>query len=137
MKTAESSRGSAVGDLDNDGALEVVITNLEARPSLLKNFGPKGNWLLVQCIGTKANRDAIGARVHVYTGGRTLSSEVQTGTSYLSQNDSRQHFGMGASDRYDRIEVAWPGGAREAFPSGAANRVVTLKQGSGKPVSAL
>ena len=131
--TAEqSSRGSAAGDLDNDGAQEIVISNLEAAPSLLKNFGPKGNWLLVQCTGTKANRDAVGARVYVYASGRTLSSEVQTGTSYLSHSDSRQHFGLGASDRYDRIEVAWPGGARETFPGGTANRIVTLKQGTGK-----
>jgi hypothetical protein len=129
-----SSRGSAVGDLDNDGALEVVISNLEAAPSLLKNFGPKGNWLLVQCSGATANRDAIGARVYVYAGGRTLSSEVQTGTSYLSQSDSRQHFGLGKQDKYDRIEVLWPGGAREQFAGGRANRIVTLKQGSGSPV---
>lgn len=129
-----SSRGSATGDLDNDGSLEVVIINLESSPSLLKNFGKKGNWLLVQCTGTTANRDAVGARIFVHTGKRTLSSEVQTGTSYLSQSDSRQHFGLGDADRYDRIEVLWPGGSREVFEGGPANRIVALKQGSGKPV---
>ena len=124
-----SSRGAAVGDLDNDGALEVVIVNLDAPPSLLKNFGSKGNWLLVQCTGATANRDAVGARVYVYVDGRKLSSEVQTGTSYLSQNDPRQHFGLGTSQKYDRIEVVWPGGKREVFKGGAANRLVKLKQG--------
>ena len=65
-----SSRGSAIGDLDNDGSLEVVIHNMGARPSLLKNFGPKKHWLLVQCVGVKCNRDAVGARAYVYTGTR-------------------------------------------------------------------
>ena len=126
-----SSRGSAAGDLDNDGSLEVVVSNMGARPSLLKNFGPKQNWLLVQCVGTKSNRDAIGARTYVYAGGRRLSGEVQTGASFLSQNDSRLHYGLAADARYDRIEVQWPGGARETFPGGAANRIIVVKQGSG------
>ena len=127
-----SSRGSAAGDLDNDGALEVVISNMGARPSLLKNYGPRKNWLLVECAGVKCNRDAIGARVTVHAGGRKLSSEVQTGSSYLSQNDPRLHFGLDRAAAYDRIEVQWPGGTRETFPGGAANRMVKLKQGTGR-----
>ncbi len=130
----KSSRGSAVGDLDNDGALEVVINNMGERPSLLKNFGPRKNWLLVACTGTKSNRDAVGARVFVYAGGRKISGEIQTGTSFLSQNDPRLHFGLADDTRYDRIVVQWPGGAREVFPGGPANRIVALKQGGGTPV---
>jgi hypothetical protein len=126
-----ASRGSAVADLDNDGALEIVISNLGDRPSLLKNFGEKKNWLIVSCIGTKANRDAIGARVWVHVGGRRLSGEIQTGSSYLSQSDIRQHYGLGAAASYDRIEVLWPGGEREMFPGGQANRIVTVKQAGG------
>ncbi len=129
-----SSRGSAAGDLDNDGSLEIVISNLGARPSLLKNFGPRKNWLLVKLTGAKANRDAVGARVYVYAGDRRLSGEVQTGTSYLSQNDSRLHFGLADAAAYDRIEVLWPGGAREVFAGGKANRIVTLKEGAGRAV---
>lgn len=128
LREAWSSRGSAVGDLDNDGSLEVVIGNLGARPSLLKNFGHKQNWLLIECTGTKSNRDAIGARVYVYTANRRLSGEIQTGSGFLSQNDSRLHYGLGASERYDRVEVQWPGGAREIFPGGPANKLITLKQ---------
>jgi hypothetical protein len=129
-----SSRGSAAGDLDNDGSLEVVVNNMGERPSLLKNFGPKKNWLLVQPVGVKCNRDAVGARVYVYVGARRISGEVQTGSSYLSQNDPRLHFGLAGDLRYERIEVQWPGGQREAFAGGAANRIVVLKQGAGAPL---
>ena len=131
IREAQSSRGSAAGDLDNDGSLEVVIANMGTRPSLLKNFGAKHNWLLVQCAGTTANRDAIGARVQVFAGGRRLSGEVQSGSGFISQNDSRVHVGLGAAATYDRIEVRWPGGARESFPGGTANRIVTVTQGGG------
>jgi hypothetical protein len=130
-----SSRGAAVGDLDNDGSLEVVVSNMGERPSLLKNYGPKKSWLLVNCVGTKCNRDAVGARVYVYAGGRRFSGEIQTGTSFISQNDPRLHFGLDAAQSYDRIEVQWPGGERERFPGGKANRIITLKQGGGSPVS--
>ena len=126
-----ASRGSASGDLDNDGTLEVVIANLGERPSLLKNYGRVMNWLSVRCRGVECNRDAIGARVYVYLPGRSLSGEVQTGTSFLSQNDPRQHFGLGSDTRYQRIEVQWPGGKRETFPGGEANRIIELTQGDG------
>jgi hypothetical protein len=130
------SRGSAVGDLDNDGSLEVVINNMDGRPSLLKNYGTKKNWLLIQCVGVKANHDAIGARVYVYVGDRKISGEIQTGTSFLSQNDPRVHIGLADDATYQRIEVQWPGGAREAFPGGKANQILVLTEGTGTAVSA-
>jgi hypothetical protein len=126
-----SSRGSAAGDLDNDGSIEIIVSNLDARPSLLKNFGTHKNWLLVKAIGTTVNRDAIGARVTVFVGNRHLSGEVQSGTSYISQDDARLHFGLANDAAYDRIEVLWPGGARETFPGGKANTIVTVTQGKG------
>ena len=129
-----ASRGMAAGDLDNDGSLEVVIDNLDSTPSLLKNFGTKKNWLLVRLVGVQCNRDAIGARAYVYVKGRRISGEVQSGTSFLSQNDPRLHIGLGDDPTYDRIEVQWPGGTREVFPGGKANQILTLKQGSGSPV---
>jgi enediyne biosynthesis protein E4 len=125
------SRGSAVGDLDNDGSLEVVINNMGSRPSLLKNFGTKKNWLLLRLAGVTCNRDAIGARVYVYVDSRRISGEIQTGSSFLSQNDSRVHIGLADDASYERIEVQWPGGGREVFPGGKANQIVTLKQGAG------
>jgi hypothetical protein len=130
-----SSRGAAAGDLDNDGSLEVVVVNLGERPSLLRNFGSKKNWLMVECAGTKANRDAVGARVSVHVNGRRISGEVQTGTSYISQNDPRLHFGLGDDLEFQRIIVEWPGGPRESFPGGKANRLVTVKQGGGRAPS--
>jgi enediyne biosynthesis protein E4 len=131
MGASWSSRGSAAGDLDNDGSLEVVISNMGARPSVLKNHGSRKRWLLVRLVGAGGNRDAVGARAFVTAGTRTISSEVQTGSSYLSQNDARMHFGLADADRYDRIDVQWPGGEREVFPGGAADRIVVLEQGKG------
>jgi hypothetical protein len=132
IREAWSSRGSAAGDLDNDGSLEVVISNMGSRPSLLKNFGPRKNWLLVQCVGTRANRDAIGARVVVQAGDRRVSAEIQSGASFISQNDSRLHFGLGERARYDSIEVRWPGGGRERFRGGPANEIRVLTQDTGE-----
>jgi enediyne biosynthesis protein E4 len=137
IREAWSSRGSAAGDLDGDGTLEVVVNNMGDRPSLLKNVAPQKNWLLVRCTGTgaKTSREALGARVYVYLGERRLSGEVQGGTSFVSQNDARLHFGLGGDARYSRLEVVWPGGAREVFPGGEGNRVVVIEQGRGTPAS--
>jgi hypothetical protein len=130
---SRSSRGSAAGDLDNDGSLEIVVSNIGDPPSLLKNVGPRQHWLLIDLVGTKAARDAVGARIAIVVAGRRLSGELQSGNSYLSHNDRRLHFGLGGASRYDRIEVQWLGGAREVFPGGEGNRVVVLKEGTGAP----
>ena len=136
ISQAWSSRGSATGDLDNDGSLEVVISNMGHRPSLLKNFGARKNWLILACVGTRGNRDAIGAMVAVHMKGRRISGEVQGGSSFISQNDSRLHFGLGDRTDYEWIEVRWPGGARERFSGGRANQIRVLTEGSGEPLEA-
>jgi hypothetical protein len=133
LAEAWSSRGSAAGDLDNDGSLEVVINNMGARPSLLKNFGARKNWLLVRAVGTRSNKDALGARIAVALGPRAVSGEVQGGSSFLSQNDARVHVGLGDAGRYDGIDVRWPSGDREHFAGGAANQIVTITEGAGTP----
>jgi enediyne biosynthesis protein E4 len=129
-----ASRGLAIGDLDNDGSVEVVINNLDSPPSLLKNFGTKKNWLLLRLVGVQCNRDAIGARAYVYLRDRRISGEVQSGASFISQNDMRVHVGLGDDTSYQKIEVQWPGGNREAFPGGKANQFVVIKQGAGSTV---
>jgi hypothetical protein len=131
LKESRSSRGTAVGDLDNDGSLEIVISNMGERPTLLKNFAPRKNWLLVRCIG-RSDLDAIGSRVRVQVAGRWLHADVLGGSSYLSQSDPRVHFGLGDSAAYDAIEIRWPTGERERFPGGPANRSVALEQGTGR-----
>jgi hypothetical protein len=136
VREPSSSRGSAVGDLDNDGSLEVVVSNMGTRPSLLKNFGERKNWLIVQCVGAASGIDPFGARVRLDVGKRTLSGEVQGASGYISQGDPRVHFGLGGDAAYQRIEVRWPSGERERFPGGKANQIVVLKQGSGTRVTA-
>ncbi len=131
MKDVRSSRGLAAGDLDNDGGLEIVISNMGERPTLLKNFAPRKNWLMLQCVG-RSDLDAMGARVRVQVQDRWMVAEVQSGASYLSQSDPRLHFGLGDSTTYEAVEVRWPTGERERFAGGRANQLVVLKQGSGK-----
>ena len=126
---AHSSRGLALGDFDNDGALEVVIVNMHEAPSLLKNFGEKGNSLLVRAL-TASGRDAIGARITVTAGGLTRTDEVRSGDHYMSQSDFRLHFGLASITEAD-IRIRWPDGETQTFQKMAANRSVVVQQGKG------
>ena len=123
------SRGLAVADIDNDGDLDLLITNNGQDAELLRNDGGnRSNWLQVRLRGRAPNTDAIGARVRVTTGTRTQFRDVKAGSSYLSQNDLRAHFGLGTATRIDRLEVVWPGGAVESIPGVTANQIVTIQQ---------
>jgi hypothetical protein len=127
-----SSRGTAFGDFDNDGDVDVVIVNMNEPPSLLRNdCSSKNNWLKVKCIGTKSNRSAIGARVRVVTGKHSQISEVMSGSSYMSQNDFRLHFGLGRAKQVDLVEVRWPLGLLESFKNVDANQLLVLQEGHG------
>jgi len=125
------SRGAAFGDVDNDGGLEIVINNMNDTPSLLRNLGEKKNWILLRLVGTKSNRNGVGARVVVSAESRKQVDEVRSGGSYLSQNDFRLHFGIGDASKVDRIEVSWPSGREEFFQDVTANRTVILEEGKG------
>jgi len=127
-----SGRGAAFGDLDNDGSLDIVINNVGEAPSLLVNRGEKKNWLLVKTRGTRSNRNGIGARVAVWAGSLRMIDEVRSGSSFISHNDIRLHYGLGNAARYESIRVRWPSGLEETFPAGAANREVLLEEGTGK-----
>ncbi|MCI0637786.1 MAG: CRTAC1 family protein [Gemmataceae bacterium] len=130
-----SSRGAAVGDLDNDGSLEIVVNNMNETPGLLKNRGAKKNWVLLKTVGKKSNRNGIGARITVFTGSYKQMDEVRSGGSYMSHNDLRLHFGIGDAPKVDRAEVRWPSGIREAFENLKANRIAVLEEGQGRPVN--
>ena len=127
-----NSRGAAAGDLDNDGSLEIVVNDMNGPPSLLRNSGERGNWLLLRLVGRASNRSGIGARVAVVTGKHRQVDEVRSGGSYVSQNDLRLHFGIGGAAKADRIEVAWPSGRKEAFLDVKANEVAVLEEGKGQ-----
>jgi hypothetical protein len=127
------SRGCAFGDFDNDGDLDIVIMNQNEPPTLLRNDAPPGNnWIKIRLQGTQSNRSAIGSRVTVKYGGKLQVQEVLSQSSYVSSNDPRLHFGLGSSESVD-IEVRWPLGAVEAHRKIPANRILTLREGSGAP----
>ena len=124
-----SARGLAIGDIDNDGTLEILANNQNEPPSLWKqSHRAAGHWLLLKLVGSRSNRSAIGARVAVTAGGRTQIDEVRSGGSYLSQNDLRLHFGLGAATRADSITVRWPSGQKTAIADIAADRIVTIQE---------
>jgi len=124
-----SSRGLAVGDIDNDGALEAVINNQGEPPSLFKQSGkPPGNWVRIELEGTQSNRSAIGARVRLTSGGITQTDEVRSGGSYLSQSEFGLHFGLGGARRIDRVEIRWPNGLTEEKAGLETNRIHKFKE---------
>ena len=129
--TPRVSRGMAAGDLDGDGVLEFVVSNMNGSPSLYKNYAPKGHALVIRLEGTKSNRSAIGARVVLHAGGRKQTAEMQSGGSYASQNDFALHFGLGKAERADVIEVKWPSGSAERFTEVDAGQTVYIKEGAG------
>jgi len=131
-----SSRGLATGDLWNDGRISAVITNLNALPTLLVNQVRSANhWIAIRAVGTKSNRDGIGARISVTAGTRTLVDEVRSGSSYNSSSDMRVHFGLGSATKVNSVQIRWPSGLQEHFDNLPADSIQTLKEGSGTPAS--
>jgi hypothetical protein len=129
----KSSRGLAVADLWNDGRMSAVVNNMSGQPMLLVNQATnKNHWLGIITTGTKSNRDGIGAKVTVTVGGHKLVQEVRSGSSYISNNDMRLHFGLGSISKVDGIEVRWPNGNSEIFPGTTADSFITLTEGQGQ-----
>ena len=125
-----------VGDVDNDGDLDLLVTNNGQAPELLRNRTSGGNAVLLRLVGVASNRDALGARVSVTAAGRTQVREVKSGSSYLGQNDLRLHVGLGTATSVDRVDIRWPSGRVERLDTMPANRVVTVQEGRGVTASA-
>jgi hypothetical protein len=122
------ARGSAVGDLDNDGRLDVAVNMFGGRAVVLFNDSPPQSWIRLDLKGTASNRSAIGAAVEVHAGERVIHRQVKGGGSYLSTNDSRLLIGLGRASRVDRIDVRWPGGAQSVLEAPALGRTHVIHE---------
>jgi hypothetical protein len=127
-----SRRGAAFGDINNDGCVDIVTLNVGEPPSLLLNHCDNSNHrVLFKLLGTRSNRLAIGARVTVRSGKIAQISEVKGGSSYISQNDLRQHFGLGQSEKMEEVQVRWPNGTVETLRDLPADYIYTVVEGQG------
>lgn len=132
------ARGAAYGDYDNDGDLDIIVVNLNSPAVLLRNDGQRNAWIDVRLVGgmarpagaggTRSNRDALGATVALTAAGRTQIAERRATGGYLSQSDPRLHFGLGAADRVERIEVRWPSGKTQVVTDVPARQVLRLEE---------
>jgi hypothetical protein len=131
--TAGVYRSLAVGDIDNDGGLDLLVTTLGGGARLYRNVVPaRGHWLVVRAVDPALKRDAYGAEVTVEAGGRRRVAWINPAQSYLCSNDPRAHFGLGSAERVEAIQVRWPDGSTECFLERPADRVVVLRKGEGK-----
>lgn len=128
----QSRRGAAFGDLNNDGRIDVVVTSLGATPAVLLNTtANKNRWLTIKLNQQKPNGDAIGSRAILKTNKRTMLRDVEAGSSYLSQNDFRLHFGFGVDEKIESLEIRWASGERESFFDIPTGKFLTITKGKG------
>ena len=123
------ARGACFADYDNDGKVDAFLVNLGAKGTLVHNVSANsGHWVAVKLVGAKSNRDGIGARVEVYAGTRRWTEERVAGSGYLSQDDGRLHFGLGAATAIDRIVVKWPSGREQTLEKQGVDQVLTVQE---------
>jgi enediyne biosynthesis protein E4 len=132
FQLARVSRGAAIGDFDNDGDLDILVSNNGQAPQLLRNDGGNANhWLEILLIGTKSNRDGVGARVKVSAGDLVLYDQRKGGMSYQSAQDPRLHFGLGQRSKIDEIEILWPSGMVTKLSNLKSDQIVAVEEGTG------
>jgi hypothetical protein len=134
FERAEVSRAAVFGDVNNDGGIDILVTNNNGPARLLLNTVPeRGHWILVRLEGVRSNRSGYGSVVELFRkDGTSLQRWVRADGSYLSANDSRVHFGLGKSSEVDRIQVRWPAGGCDSWKQTGMDRIVTLREGSGQ-----
>lgn len=133
MRRVAVHRGLAVGDFENRGFLDAVVTELDGSPVLLRNRSAQpasqSHWIAIKTVGTKSNRDGFGARIEVKAGGRVQVQEVRANSSFLSASDPRTHFGLGPATRVDEITIHWPSGTVDTLRNQAADQFLVIKEG--------
>ena len=123
------SRGAVFGDYDNDGDIDILVTNSNSKPQLLRNDGGnRNNWVKVRAIGTASNRAGIGTRIKVMAGGLSQMAEVKSGSGYLGQNEIALHFGLGEFDIIDKIVVIFPSGRVREVEAVPANQLIRIEE---------
>lgn len=138
----KDARGMAFADFDNDGDLDVIVNNnpgdcgvTSVAPTMLKNnVGQSRRWLVMHLVGTKSNRDALGAEVRVYSKEFRALRHVHAGAGYASQGDPRLYFGLGDHRIIERMSVKWPSGTEQEFKHVATNQILMLEEG--RPLTA-
>jgi enediyne biosynthesis protein E4 len=129
-------RGLCVGDIDGDGALDMLTTQIGGAARILRNVVPsRGHWLMVRAVDPLRHRDAIGAEVRLRSGARDWRGLIQPSQSFQCAHDMRAHFGLGSTDQIDQIEIVWPDGNAEQFACSGVDRVLELLRGQGKPAA--
>jgi len=129
LSVRTTARGACFADYDNDGKVDAFLVNLGAKGTLVHNASVNtGHWIAIKLKGTKSNRDGIGARVEVFAGGKRWTAERLASSGYLSQDDDRMHFGLGAADAIDRILIHWPSGREQTVEKQVVDRVITVEE---------
>jgi enediyne biosynthesis protein E4 len=121
-----AARSAIAADINNDGGMDLLVTQIDGPPVLLMNRSRRGNWLTLDLEGRKSNRSAVGARVHIRAGNADQWSSVRSGGSYISQNDLRVHFGVGAANVIDQIDIEWPSGATSHRSNVTPNQILKI-----------
>jgi enediyne biosynthesis protein E4 len=130
LEPARAYRSVAIGDYDNDGRLDVLLTSLDSPPALLHNEGRTGSWLTVACEGAHGEPNPLGTVVTIRAGGRSQSQDIASGDSFLSTHDPRPHFGLGSAEKVDELDVRWPDGTHSRRRDVPARQILKIRYGS-------